>query len=359
MKPTRDRSRWRVALVLLTALALIVTACADGEGAGTTVADTAAPTTAPEETSPPETTAPETTEAGDTTAPEEMVSLTVGDILGTPAAFSQFAVDQGFFAEQGLNVTIEPNPGGAANIPGVEAGDFQIAGSNIVSVLLARSQGLELKMVSAGTFGTDDPDTDFSLVLVPGDSDIQGPEDLNGRSVAVNTLANIAEVTVRASIENAGAEHEDIDFIEMGFPDMVPAALEGRVDAVHVIEPFMSIGLNEGMRPIIAPYAGTRDNLAIGSYFSSDSYIAENPDVIDAFIAAVSAAGDHVAENPDEFRQALVDIAGLDPAIAEMVNIPPWGGPVDVESVELIGDFMVQFGLLEEVPAMEDVVYMR
>ena len=51
------------------------------------------------------------------------------------------------------------------------------------------------------------------------------------------------------------------------------------------------------------------------------------------------------------------DFAGLDPAVAEMVNIPPWGGPVDTESVELIGEYMVQFGFLEEVPPMEDVVY--
>lgn len=353
MSPRIELPRPRAVLAVLAALALTVAACGDGETTDTTVAaDTTTPTTAPSE----ETTTPETTEATDTTA-EEMVSLTIGDVLGTPAAFAQFAVDKGFFAEQGLDVTIQPNPGGAANIPGVEAGDFQIAGSNIVSMLLARSQGLEVKMVSAGTFGTDDPETDFALVLVPDDSDIQGPEDLNGRSVAVNTLANIAEVTVRASLENAGAEHEDIEFVEMGFPDMVPAALEGRVDAVFAIEPFMSIGLSQGMRGIIAPYAGTQPNLAVGSYFSSDSYIAENPDVIDRFIEAVSAAGAYVAENPDEFRQALVDIAGLDPEVAEAVNIPPWGGPIDVESVQLIGDFMVQFGLLEEVPPMEDVVY--
>jgi NitT/TauT family transport system substrate-binding protein len=350
---TRPRGpRPRAIGVALAVLALIVAACGDGdEATDTTVTETTTPTTESTETTP------ETTEPTDTTVAEEMVSLIVGDILGTPAAFSQFVVDQGFFDEQGLDVTIEPNPGGAANIPGVEAGDFQIAGSNVVSILLARSQGLELKMVSAGTFATAEQDTDFSLVLVPPDSDIQGPEDLNGRSVAVNTLANIAEVTIRASLENAGAEHEDIDFVEMGFPDMVPAALAGDVDAVHVIEPFMSIGLGEGMRAIIAPYAGTRPNVAIGSYFSSDSYIAENPDVIDRFVAAVSAGGAYVADNHDEFRQALVDIAGIDPAVAEGVNIPPWGGPVDVESVQLIGDYMVQFGLLDEVPPIEDVVY--
>jgi NitT/TauT family transport system substrate-binding protein len=286
-----------------------------------------------------------------------MQQIRVGDILGIPSAFLQYAVQEGFMEEQGLDVEVVANPGGAANIPGVEAGDFAIAGSNVVSVLLARGQGLQVKMVSAGTFAADQPDADFSQVLVTEDSDIAEPADLNGRSVAVNTLANISEVTVRAAVENAGGQHQDIDFVEMGFPDMIPALQEGQVDAVHVIEPFLSIGLDQGLRPIVAPYAGTEPGMAIGSYFSSDAYIAENPDVVDRFVAGITAAGDAIADDPDAFREALVDLADLDPEVAQAVKLPDWGGPVDTGSVELIGDLMTRYGLLEDVPPLEDVVY--
>jgi NitT/TauT family transport system substrate-binding protein len=347
---SKSQRRLFAFIAMIAALGLAPTACGTDGAETTTIPEVTEATVAP----PTETTEATTPQ---TTAAEEMVTITVGDILGAPSAFLQFTVNQGFMEEQGLEVVVEANPGGAANIPGVEAGDFQIAGSNVVSVLLARSQGLQIKMVSAGTFATDDPESDFSQVLVAPDSDIQGPADLNGRTVAVNTLANIAEVTIRAALENAGAEHEDIDFIEMGFPDMVPALMEGRVDAVHVIEPFLSIGLSQGARAIIAPYAGTRPGIAIGSYFSSDAYIAENPDVIDRFIAGVSAGGAYMADNPDELRQSLVDLANLEPAVAEVVNLNPWGGPVDVESVQLIGELMVEFGLIDEVPPMEEVVY--
>jgi NitT/TauT family transport system substrate-binding protein len=285
------------------------------------------------------------------------VTLRVGDILGIPAAFLQYAVDQGHFEERGLDVQVEPNPGGAANIPSVVAGDFEIAGSNVVSMLLARGQGLPLKMISAGTFATEDPEVDFSQVMVTADSPIAGPADLDGRTVAVNTLANIAEVTIRGSLENTGAAHENIDFVEMGFPDMIPALQDDQVDAIHVIEPFLSIGLQAGLRPIIAPYAQTQPGMAIGSYFSSDEFIAENPDAIDGFIEGVSAAGEDVASNPDAFRDALVDLADLDPEVAAVVNLPPWGGPVDVASVELIGDLMVSYGLFEQAPPVEDAVY--
>lgn len=350
MTDSRRTPRTLLAVVALALFALLAAACGSEDepaGSATGAASPADEGAAADEASP---------EGGPTEA-GDMQQLRVGDILGIPSAFLRYAVQEGFMEEQGLDVEVVANPGGAANIPGVEAGEFQIAGSNVVSVLLARGQGLELQMVSAGTFAAEDPDTDFSQVLVTEDSDIQTPADLDGRSVAVNTLANIAEVTVRAAIENAGAEHENIDFVEMGFPDMVPAAQDGQVDAVHVIEPFLSIGLEQGLRPIIAPYAGTEPGMAIGSYFSSDAYIAENPEVVDRFIAGVTAAGDAIAEDPDSFREALVDLADLDPAVAEAVMLPDWGGPVDTASVELIGELMVRYGLFEEMPPLEDVVY--
>lgn len=287
----------------------------------------------------------------------ELVTVRVGDILGIPSAFLQYAVDQGFFREQGLDVQVKANPGGAANIPSVVAGDFEIAGSNVVSMLLARSENLPVQIISAGTFAADDPAEDFSQVLVAADSPVQGPADLDGRSVAVNTLANIAEVTIRGSLDEAGAGHGNIDFVEMGFPDMIPALKDGRVDAIHVIEPFLSIGVQDGLRPIIAPYAGTRPGMAIGSYFSSDQYIERNPDVIRRFVAGVAAAGDAIEQDPDKFREALVDLADLDPEVAAEVKLPPWGGPADTASVQLIGDLMVRYGLIDQVPPMDEVVH--
>jgi NitT/TauT family transport system substrate-binding protein len=212
-------------------------------------------------------------------------------------------------------------------------------------------------MISAGTFGGATPETDFAQILVAEDSDIQGPEDLDGRSVAINTLANVAEVTTRAAIQNAGGSHENIDFVEIGFPDMIPALQDGQVDAIFEIEPFVSVGQEQGLRSVLAPYAGTEPGMAIGSYFSSDEYIAENPEIIDRFIAGISAAGEFIAANPDEFRTALVEIGGQDPEVAEQVVIPNWGGPVDVPSVELIADLMLEFGMVDELPPVEEAVY--
>ena len=108
---------------------------------------------------------------------------------------------------------------------------------------------------------------------------------------------------------------------------------------------------------MLIPYNQTQPGLAIGSYFSSDSYIEANPEVIERFIAGVEAGSQYIAENPDEFRAALPELADLEPDVAELVNVPDWGGPVDVESVELIAEHMEEFGIIVEAPPLEEVVY--
>lgn len=287
----------------------------------------------------------------------ELASITVGDVAGIPSAFLTYAVDEGFCEDEGLDVTVSVSPGGAANIPGVESGEFEIAGSNIVSTLLARQQGLNLQIVAAGTSTGDDPENDYHAIVVPGDSDISDPGDLSGKAVAVNTRANISELGVRFAAEEFGVDADSVDYVEIGYPDIVPSLSEGRIDAALLNEPFRTVALSQGMRAIYAPYVHIEPGLAIGSYFSSDQYIEENPEIIDAFVSCTDAAGTYIAENPDEFRSALAELAGLDPDVAAEVYLPRWGGPMDPQAVEQLGELTVEYGFVPEVPSAEEMVY--
>lgn len=288
---------------------------------------------------------------------EEVPAVRVRDAPGIGSILLRFAVDRGFFAEQGLDMRLEPNPGGADTIPGVLAGEVEIAGTDVSAALLARSQGASLRMISAGTFAADEPQSDFAQVLVRPDGPIADPADLDGHRVAVNALPNIAEVTIRGALEGAGADHTALDFVEIGYPDMIRALRDGRVEAIHLTEPFLSLGLREGLRPIVSPYAQTQPGMTVGSYVSSDEFIEQHPEVVERFAAGVSAASDYLAANPDEFRAILIDLPGIDPATAASVSVPRWGGAVNASSVALIGDLMLSFGQLDQLPAPADVVH--
>jgi NitT/TauT family transport system substrate-binding protein len=280
-------------------------------------------------------------------------SVTVQDVAGIPAEFLTAGVKQGFFSERGLDVSVKTAAGGAAIIPAVISGDAQIGGSNVVSVLIAATKGLPIQMVAAGTFGPETEEDDWSGILVGGDSSIRSAKDLEGKTMAVNTLENVATETAIAALENLGADPSKVKFTEVDFPDMLGALDAGRVDSAFEIEPFVTAGLNQGLRRVVSPYYRTKPDLQIGSYVTTKQYAQEHPDVVKAFRDGLDDTAAWVSENPEEFRKVLASggVKG-----AQELKLPTWKPAIDPGSLETHATLMQQQGLIEEAPPLDDVV---
>lgn len=272
----------------------------------------------------------------------------VGETDGMPAAFLRFGQEQGIFAEHGIELEIDASAGGAAAIPALVGGNLDVAGSNVVSGMLAAHQGLPVKMMAPGTFATDDTERDFSAVLVGEDSGIEGPADLAGASIAVNTLQNIGDISIVAALEEQGVDTSGIQFTEIGFPQMLPALHSGRVDAAWVIEPFLSIGQQQGLRPVMRPYAEAREGLQVGCFLTTDDFLADNGEKAAAFRAAVADVAAFITERPEAFRAALPELEEMDPALAEAMVLPSYHDSVDPDSLRFVADRMLASGFTDE-----------
>src|SRR5687767_2653930 len=194
---------------------------------------------------------------------------------------------QGFFKKRNIDLTLTTAQGGAAIVPAVVGGQYQFGFSNVVSLLLAQSRGLPLKVVSNGNNSTGVDGQDFGSVLVKGDSPIKSAADLAGKSVAVNTLQNIVDTTVRASIRKGGGNPGTVKFVELAFPDMPAALQSGRVDAAFMVEPFQSTARAQGARSVASSYVDAAPNLTVAVYFTSNQMISTNPDLVKRFTEAM------------------------------------------------------------------------
>lgn len=284
-------------------------------------------------------------ESPDSTSP---IAINVAETAGIPSAFLTYGVQEGFFENEGLDVTVDTSAGGAAAVPGLVSGGIQLAGSNTVSALLAASKGLPISMVAPGTFASETEGEDFSAVIVTEDSDIQEPADLAGKTIAVNTLENIGDVTITAALEEQGVDPEGIKFVEIGFPDMLAALERGQIDAAWEIEPFVSIGATSGTRPVLWPYVDAYPGLMVGSFLATNEYSEQNPEVIESFRKGLAATAEAVSADPDAFRAALPDLAKMTPEVAEAMTLPVWKTEVDVDSLTFIEEQMRAQGVIAE-----------
>ena len=286
----------------------------------------------------------------------ERASVSVQDTAGVPSAFLQHGVQEGFFEERQLDVEVTPSQGGATVVPAVVSGDTDIGGSNLVSVLLAQGKDIPVKIVAPGTFVRGNREQDFSAILVPADSDIRSAKDLEGRTLAVNTLKNVAELTAKASLAKRGVDVSKLELAEIDFPDMNGALAQGRVDAAFQIEPFVSLGLKEGNRVVDRPYVGTKPGLQIGCYFTSEKYLSENADVVERFQRGVAATAEAIAKDPAAFREFLPKASEIPPPAARKAVLPAWKADNDEASLELTAELMERYGVTAEKPDTSDAI---
>jgi NitT/TauT family transport system substrate-binding protein len=288
-------------------------------------------------------------EAGPTT-------LKVGVIPIADVAPLYLGMKNGFFDEVQLKIDPQLAEGGAAITPAVLSGDFQIGFSNTISLLIAASQDLPVQIISQGVLAGKTEEEAWADLLVLKDGPIKEPQDLEGKTIAVNTLKNICEVTIKASLEPEGVAVDTLKFTEVPFPDMNAALESKRVDGACVVEPFVSQGKAGKARGIDPFYVRTAPDLTVATYFTSTQYAEQNGDVVDRFVKAMNKSLTYAQSHPDEVRQVLLDYTEIPPEAVEQIKLPIWRPDLNEPTIEKLSELSLKYGLIEEQPNLDELI---
>jgi NitT/TauT family transport system substrate-binding protein len=286
----------------------------------------------------------------------EPATLNVGVIPIADVAPLYLGMKKGFFEEEQLTIKPQLAEGGAAITPAVVSGDFQIGFSNTISLLIAASQDLPVEIISQGVLGGKTEEEAWADLLVLKDGPIEEPKDLEGKTIAVNTLKNICEVTIKASLEEEGVAVDKLEFAEVPFPDMNAALEAGRVDGACVVEPFVSQGTAGKARGIDPFYVRTAPDLTVATYFTSTQYAEENADVVDRFVKAINRSLTYAQSHPDEVREVLLDYTEIPPEAAEQIKLPIWRPDLNEPTIETLSELSLKYGLIEEEPDLDELI---
>ncbi|OAV66077.1 alkanesulfonate transporter substrate-binding subunit [Bacteroidales bacterium Barb6] len=225
------------------------------------------------------------------------------------AAPSYIAVEKGFFAAEGIDVTLvsgtfETSKAGLASgkYP-VTNGDFQFFPSV--------SEGLDIKLIDGMHQGC------IKLLTPPG-SDITTAAGLAGKRIGVDEIGGSPMAVTTIVLGNAGIDPmTGVTWLPYPLDQLKAVAEKGEVDAVALWDPFATIAEQQGYHVITD--IGT-DPLFAGKYccflFASGKQIRENPERIKALLRAYHKASEWIAANPEETAQICIDkgyIASDDP----------------------------------------------
>src|SRR3954452_6672353 len=285
----------------------------------------------------------------------ELRHVTAGLVPVAVTGALQGGIEQGFFKDHGIDVTIETGQDGAALLPAVASGQMEFATSNPVSLLQARDQGLDVRVIGHWT-STHAEGEDVNGVVAAKESGITSAAGLAGKRIAVNTLNGMGQLTIDEAVRKDGGDPAGIQYVELPFPDM-PAALDaGNVDAVWVPEPFLSQLLDSG-HPL-ASYSSQESvpGHPTQLFFTSGQLAESDPQLVEDFTAALEETLEWADQNTDAVRTEAEKFLGTPPGSMANVRIEEFGTDLRRPQIEQMGQLMVAAGLLDNEPDIDGLL---
>lgn len=232
-----------------------------------------------------------------------------------PSAISSFpvfaAIGEGYFEEEGLDVTVETVDGSGLAVQAVAAGQAQFSRPGPGVVMAARTRGEDVVFIynvaARSNFG----------IVVPGDSTVQSPEDLRGQVVGVATSDGAEVSFARNVLSGAGlTEGTDYEFLSVGDGGPAATGFARRDIAAYTASLADAAILNlRGLNVRdITPVEYQR--FFGNGLITSGELIRDDPDLVERFIRGF-ARGHAFAMDPANREQALAHLAAANPQESE------------------------------------------
>lgn len=229
------------------------------------------------------------------------VKVGVGFIPNVQFTAFYVAMDQGYFADEGLDVSLEYGfENDYLKLVGVDELQFMIGSGD--QVILGRAQGLPVRYV-ANWYAR------YPVVLfAKADAGIHTPADLAGKRIGIPGPFGANYVAYRALLEAGGLTEEDVKTESIGFTQAA-AVSAGAVDAAVDYAVSGPVILTEAGEDIVT--MGLDDIIAVpaNGLVTNERTLADHPELVRKMAAALLRGIAFSLEHPDEaFAIALATV---------------------------------------------------
>lgn len=207
-----------------------------------------------------------------------------------------YGMEQGFFEDAGLTVSLDDGKGSATTAQTVGNGSDTFGLVDSGTLITVAAQGVPVKAV-ASVF-----DKSPVTILSPADKAVQTPQDLVGKKVAI-TSGDGPSTLLPALLDANGLTEDQMTLVNLQPQAKLTSLLSGNVDVVSTISLVQAALEQQGMKVHSMPY---RDfGVETPGYYlvTSAQYLQKNKEQTAKFVEATQKSIDATLANP----QAAID----------------------------------------------------
>lgn len=212
-------------------------------------------------------------------------------------------IQEGFCADAGLEVTIEPGRGSSEAITKMATGTSDIGSAGIGALMAAKAtEGVPVTAVM-NIFNMG-PHAFYTTA----DTGITSLADVMGKEIATSPFTS-SNVFLPLVLADNGMSEEDITLTKADPGALGPLLMTGQADAIIAwltdVTRYTAQAEEAGKEIVILPWADAGLELYSASLVASDKFLTERPEVAKRFVAAFKASLEFAYANPDKAAAAV------------------------------------------------------
>ncbi len=270
------------------------------------------------------------------------------------------AEEEGYFAEQGLQIEFVRMDRNAPATPPLAQGDLDVvAGVVTINTLNAIAHGTNIKYVAdKGYFDATGCGTYVTIMarrsLIEA-GELDSPSQMQGRRIAVSP-AGAAEYLVETVLDSAGLTINDIEMVKIPTSARSEALGDGSLDLAFMSEPWNTRTVATGNADIWMPGAQVLPDFQWAFILYGPNLLDENPDAGRRFmIAYLKAVRQYNQGKTERNLEILAEHTGLDRELLKKACWPALrdDGQINVQGVLDFQAWAVERGYLDS-PVTEE-----
>ena len=274
----------------------------------------------------------------------------------------QIAQKRGYFRGAGLNVTFQTGRGGADSAKQVAVGNADLGGGVGETTMIVRANGLPVRAVAL--LGG----KPIFQIAARQAAKIGAVKDLRGKKIGVIGYQDTGYYALLAVLASNGLKRSDVQIEAVGPAGMTQLIIAGSLDAIMATPDWADTIEAAGVPLTYFPIDAIFPAMA-QAVFSSDQFIARNPDATRAFVGALLHALRDCMEDPvaaaRDFVAAVPQQAGKEAEITRILrrydtDVYPTTpakdlGRFDPERLRTVQKFYIDSAIIQKAVPIEDL----
>ena len=251
-------------------------------------------------------------------------------------------------------------PGTDKRFQAYEAGALDVMSGTTHAVLLAASEGMNVKAVAS--IARESSQGFLTSFMALTSSGINSVQDLKGKTIGINGLKASTHLFAMFALRKAGLDPErDVTFVPSPFSAQGTAVRTGKIDVGVFLQPFAHLEQKRGgIKTVFTSRTGAAGDEELSLLLVNPDFATKNAAVMHAFVSDFVIATKYYLDNSRDARKALLD--------AKFIRVEPEiyyemedsyrvrDGRVDVDSLKRVQEMQIEAGFQRKRVDVERLV---